>query len=186
MTWEKIRKSGAAAADPFTLNEAKNHARIDHTDDDALVDRLINQAVGFIEGPNGYAISLREQAYKMYMEAFPSEIDIPLHPVKSVDSITYELSGTQTFSSTLYEVDAICGRVRLLSGESWPSIDTVYNPITVNFTVGYDTLPEELKGAVYMLVAHWYDHPEAAAGSMLEIPFGVSAILEQHRRARFG
>jgi hypothetical protein len=45
-----------------------------------------------------------------------------------------------------------------------------------------DTVGENIKQAMYLLVAHWYRNREAVvAGSMAEIPLGYLAILFPER-----
>ena len=48
----------APAVEPITVSEAKAHMRIEHSDDDALIARLIDVAVSFVDvrGALGKAI----------------------------------------------------------------------------------------------------------------------------------
>ena len=39
----------APAAEPITVTDAKKQMRIEHSDDDALIARLINVAIGFVD-----------------------------------------------------------------------------------------------------------------------------------------
>jgi len=39
----------APAAEPVTVTDAKKQMRIEHSDDDALIARLINVAIGFVD-----------------------------------------------------------------------------------------------------------------------------------------
>lgn len=48
-----------------------------------------------------------------------------------------------------------------------------------------EPVPEDLKQAVLMLAAHWFDNHEAAGEGMREIPFGVSDIVASYREYTF-
>lgn len=53
---------------------------------------------------------------------------------------------------------------------------------------GQPTLPPDLKHAVMMLAAHWYDNREATLVGVTAqaIPFGVSEIVSEHRTFTYG
>src|SRR3990172_9167653 len=61
--------------------------------------------------------------------------------LQSITSITYidTAGATQTWTSTLYEADikSDIGKVRPVSGESYPSTDDIYNAVTIKFKAGY-------------------------------------------------
>lgn len=46
---------------------------------------------------------------------------------------------------------------------------------------GQDPVPDELRQAVLMLAAHWYENREATAEVLREPPFGVTEILREFR-----
>jgi len=54
--------------------------------------------------------------------------------------------------------------------------------------VGQPTLPLDLKHAVMMLTAHWYDNREATLVGVTAqaIPFGVTEIVNEHRTFTYG
>jgi uncharacterized phiE125 gp8 family phage protein len=185
VNWDRLKRVGVRQSQPVTLAEIKANSRIDHTEDDGLLLSILDEVLSLVE--DEFHIMAATQQYALYLDAFGYEIDLPLHPVRSVDSITYESSGTQTVSDTVYEVDLVGGRIRPLSGQSWPSVDSVYNPITVTFTVGETAAPESLRRAILSLVSHYYENAEASAPLKLtEIPYGPERLLQQYKRNRFG
>lgn len=187
--WTSLRRVARPSADPVELDEAKHHLRVNGTNDDSLIKRLIRSAADQIEGPHGCGIAITQQQWDLVFDAFPSCIEIPLVPLAQVDSIKYiDLDAVeQTLSSATYEVDVYRGRVRPVSGSSWPSTKTVFNAVSVRFTCGYSDVPEDLKAAVLLIVGDRYAHREdTITGTIVsELPSGVAAILNSYRVGRF-
>ena len=46
---------------------------------------------------------------------------------------------------------------------------------------GQPAVPNDLRQAVLMLAAHWYENREASSVAMREPPFGVSEIIREYR-----
>lgn len=170
--------------EPITLDEAKAHLYLDTEDDDALVLTLIKAAREYAETMTRQAMIT--QTWKYYLEEWPenkSYIELPLPPLQSVSSITYEdYNGTvTTWSNTLYEVDTFSkpGRVVLAYGESWPTATlNVSNPICITFVCGYgtpDDIPENLKAAMKIDLADLYEERE----SYTDKPVNHIPILER-------
>lgn len=174
---------------PLPLEVVKLHLREDSSEPDYEIDAMIRAAAAVIEGPEGAGLALNSQQYTLSLPLFPYEIELPIHPVVSVDSITYvdPDGATQTVATSLYEVDLIRGRVRPVQDQSsWPSTDTVYNAVVVTFTAGFDPLPQDLEQALKLIVGHWYIHRETAGETtdkpMREIPMGAESIIARYRR----
>lgn len=185
MSWSNLKRTVAPTALPISLSEITTWLRLDTTDEDALLLQLIQDAVDFIEGPNGIGIALCPQTWELKLPTFPAAIDLPLTPVQSVDSITY-LDGdgaTQTLDSADYQVDLhnSPALVRPAYGTSWPGTRIQPGSVTVTFTAGYSTVPGDLKRAIALLVGHWYEHRTAVVmESVSELPLGVQHILNKY------
>lgn len=193
MNWRRFSRVTAPTADPVTVAEAKTHLRVTVSDDDTYIGDLIARAVGVIDGPNGIGVCMVSQQWKYTADLFPAVFVIPLGPLISVDAIGY-VDGdgaTQTVDAADYRVMNAGGLATITPayGTSWPSIRNVSGAVTVTFTAGYlDNLsspnvgevPAPLKGAVLMLVAHWYENREVM-GDEDEMPFGVAPLLDQYR-----
>lgn len=51
----------------------------------------------------------------------------------------------------------------------------------------FDPAPADVKQAARMLVAHWYDNREAASEKAMQaVPFGVRALIANHRSFAHG
>lgn len=137
-----IRVVTAPAAYPITLAEAKEWSRIDSTDtsQDATLTMIIASMIKYAEETlTGRAFV--ERTLELSMDHFPYCFELPYPPLIGVDGITYTDTdeAVQTVASSEYEVDTISepGRVRLLSGNSWPSIGTRFNPVKIQYRAGY-------------------------------------------------
>lgn len=117
-------------------------------------------------------------------------IRIPLAPVTAVNSIKYTDDGgvTQTVDKSDYVVDLDATPARLTPpwGESWPIAWWRAGGVKIEFDAGYETLPADLKHAVLLMVAHWYQSREAvlvndSRAVALEIPFGVQSIISRYQ-----
>lgn len=166
--------------------DLRAHCRIDpvDVDTDAVVDALL---VGYLAAAVGYAEhytqrSIGEQTLELALDAFPAcgAIDLPRGPVASITSIKYldESGAEQTLSDTLYALDdyGLVPRV-LLTGDAWPATDAAANAVKVRYDAG--SLPDAVKSALLLYVAHLYENREASGTDRLaEIPLGVDCLLD--------
>lgn len=176
---------------PVTLATAKKWLRIDHADDDTIINHALASAVASIDGPNGIGIAMMSQTWRRSMSDFCDRIWLPGWPVKSVSSITYlDADGVrQTVDSDDYVVD-IDGSIASAFpawGLSWPAARSRVGSIEVTYLVGEAAAADirpNLISAVLMLTSHRYEYREAAvAGGLVEIPLGVRSILDEYRRS---
>jgi uncharacterized phiE125 gp8 family phage protein len=91
------------ASEPVTLAVAKAHLRIDHDDENALIEDWIKSARELAEAHTGRRFVT--QQVRVTLGAFPCDPDdiirLPVGPVASVDSLTYtdEAGATQTLAA---------------------------------------------------------------------------------------
>ena len=92
--WQECRKRQdkmrlklitAPAAEPISLEGAKNHLKVDGAEDNALISALITTARQFAERDTKRAFIT--QTWKIYLDSVPTEIEIPKPPLQSVESI---------------------------------------------------------------------------------------------------
>lgn len=159
----------APADEPVGLSEAKLHLRVDHDDDDDLIQSLITAARDQIEHVTWRQLLTATWDYSC--DAWPADgvFVLPKAPLQSVTSISYTNTAnvTAVVPSTDYLVDtaSLRGRVLPAYGKSWPSAGLrPANGITVRFIAGYGAalaVPAELKAALKLLVGHLYENREA-------------------------
>jgi uncharacterized phiE125 gp8 family phage protein len=193
--WNALERTSAPVTEIVTTAEAKAQCRIDHSDDDTLINRLIKVAREKLEGPNGIGICFVSQGWRLSLDRFPREIRVPMGPVLSIDSITYVDEGgqTQTLDANLYQwrKERFGARIAPAYDQTWPIARCVYDAVQVNFTAGFPgtedspanltNVPETLKHAMLLLVGHYYENREAVlAGEMPEMPYGFENIVNQY------
>ncbi len=181
------------AVEPVMLAGAKSHLRIDITDEDVFVSELIVAARQYLEQICG--LRLITQSWRQYEDCWPNShvLNLELRPVKSVQAITvYDADGTPSvIPPTDYQVDAYSqtARIHMPGGVSaGQSSIQAMNGIEVDFTVGFgDTgvdVPDTLKRAILMLVAHWYEFRGAISPQEqpVSIPPGFETLIASFKR----
>lgn len=158
-----------------SVDDVKEHLRIESTKEDYLLQTYIKVAQNYAE--NYCKRSFMPKTYVYKIDSFPNcdVIEIPFPPLStnSTDlTITYINSsgGSTSLSSTHYEVDYLStpGRVILNKNLTWPQTYGHYNDVTITYKAGYPidvnstggTVPEPVKAWVMMRVAQMYEHRE--------------------------
>lgn|SRR5574337_1304521 len=186
----------APAVEPVTLEEAKNHLRVDLDDDDSLIESLVRAAREHAEVFTGRA--LISQTWEAYLDEWPKgdSISLPYPPLKSVTGVYYTgTDGNETeLAGTEYAVDTVSikGRVVLKSGKSWPSAELgPLNPIRIRFVAGYgDTalgVPEGIRSAIKLILGTLYQYRETIIiGTIVsEMPMAIDSLLWPYRVKEF-
>ena len=103
------------ATEPITLAEANLHLKVDTTDDDSLITRLIAAARARAEWHTGRAFIT--QTWTLHLDAWPAcgIIELPLPPLQSVTSIvtTARDDSATTLDPSLTIVDTAAARIAL-------------------------------------------------------------------------
>lgn len=176
----------APAFEPITLQEAKDHLRVDSTDEDALIEALITAARQYVERRCGLA--LFTQTWDWFLDEFPScDMQVPRPPLQSVTYIKYyDTDGTlQTLSASIYQVDSSArpGRIALAENQTWPLLQSQkLSAVQVRFVSGYtaSTIGEirPIVQAMLLLIGHWYEHREEVSElTMGKVPLAADALL---------
>tara|TARA_Y100001963_G_scaffold88510_1_gene122293 strand:- start:1593 stop:2168 length:576 start_codon:yes stop_codon:yes gene_type:complete len=181
--------SSGPGVEPLTTAEAKSHLRVDTSDDDTLIDSLILASRHFVENYTGR--QLIQATWVLKRKGFVNELYLPRSPLSSVSSIQYvdEDGATQTLAASVYTVDADSnpGRVVIAYGQDWPNLRDQINNVTITFVAGYGTavtdVPEPIRQAIRLLVAHYYEtrEPYIIGTSASPVPFAVESLLWQYK-----
>ena len=182
--------------EPMTLQEAKDHLRVDHVDDDSVIEPNIKAVREHSETFLGRA--LITQTWDLFINNFPpygSWLEIPFPPLQSVTTIKYiDENGTQqTLSSSIYTVDinAEMGRVFLAYDQVWPTVRPILNAIEIRFVAGYganaEDIPESIRQGIKMLLGHLYENRETTlVGTIIaSVPQAYEWLLWPYRVVRF-
>lgn len=180
---------------PITLAQAKAHLRVDHDDDDDLIESLIEAVTDYAEKFQGR--SLIEQTWDLYLDELPTDgvIEIPRPPLLEVLGMFYLDSdgGEQTYSADSYDVDLASepGRVRLAYGATWPTVYGGANAVRIRFRAGYldassppvANVPGATISALKLALGTLYEHRETlvVGQSIAQLPWAAEQLLRLRR-----
>lgn len=181
-------ETAAPAEEPVSLAEAKAHAAIEITDDDTMVTAFIVAARQWAE--TFMKRQIITATYTLLLDEFPDVITLPRPPLSVVNSVKYlDTDGVQqTLDAALYTVDTYStpGRIMPAYNEVWPDYRSQFNCIEVAYDCGYGdatAVPEWIKLAIKILVAHWYEHRRPVTeGAINEVPWTCEALLFQGKQ----
>ena len=184
------------AVEPVTLAEAKAHLRIDHSDDEAVIDGFIVAARDMVEAATGRA--LISQTWRLDLAGFPAcdgAIDLPRPPTASVTSIAYTdaAGATQTITPSDYSLSAGAGpraaaaQIVPAYGIYWPATRDQANAVRITFVAGYGAtgaaVPAALIAAIKLHLGDLYANREGSgAVEMLPNPT-IDRLLAAYRVA---
>jgi uncharacterized phiE125 gp8 family phage protein len=180
-----IKVTSAAAQEPVSLDEMKQHLRVEHMVEDGLISVLIAAARSHVEMILGR--SLVSQGLELTLGSFPSgAIKLQRPPVASVASVTYRDSAdvVQTLPPESYLLFPHDVEPLLMPayGVAWPSTAVRPGAVQVAFTSGYESIPADIVVALKLLVGHLYRNREAVTEDKLkETPMGVDLLLQPYR-----
>ena len=165
------------AAPPIMLSEAKAQARVEHDDEDLLLQHYIDAATAWLDGPAGIlGRCLVTQTWRAEVDAISGPIRLPF-PDTVIDSAVF--------------IDPAQGD--LVFDLRWPDQLPVLiprkgldRPAAITFTAGYGApadVPTAIRQAMLLLVTQWYEHRQVT-GTGTASPFAVEALLAPYRRIR--
>ena len=186
----------APATTPVTLTEVKDQLRIEHTDDDTLINRLINVAVAYTDVQGALGHAMITQKWGQWVNSTPPQtVKLLLGPLIAVTAVKYyDANGTlQTDTLSNYEIfgTEFSSTIGPKEGFAWPVTQDRPDAIRIEYTIGYGSattdIPETLRHALMMLIGHWYDNRETTMMDELSnVPYGFDALMDMHRRAWYG
>lgn len=183
----------APAVEPLSVDEAKEHLRVDGASEDTLISSLIMTSRLHIEAALGLA--LITQTWRQTLDRWPknSEVIVPLRPLQAVSEIrVYDGNGgSAVVPAEDYIVDVAGNPGRIVpAGSLLPTPGKKAAGIEIAFTAGYGDaatdVPAPIRQALLLLVAHWYEHrdPVEIGTAGVAIPAAVSRLLKPYRLAR--
>jgi uncharacterized phiE125 gp8 family phage protein len=178
------------AAEPVTLAEAKLFLRVEHDDDDDLIEALIAGSRIHVEAQTHRA--LITQSWRLVRDSWPENGRIGVLPVPLASIVaarTYDAAGAaHTFDTAAFALDK-SGAPALLAFTpgALPVPGRATAGIEIDITAGYgasaESVPEPLRQAVRLLTAHWYENrglvTVGAEAAMM--PASVAALIAPYR-----
>ena len=175
------------AIEPITLAEVKQFLRVEHGDDDDVIAALIMGARIHIEAQTRRA--LITQSWRVIRDVWPGWVGLLPVPVKTLDAVrVYKPDGTTLaldLSGFTLDRSSAPARLGFVRGEP-PAPGRPLAGIEIDITCGYgddpEDVPEPLRQAIRMLVAHWYDNRGITSESEVPVlPFSVAALIAPYR-----
>lgn len=182
---------------PLSLDDAKDHLRIVHTDDDLVVQRCLQVAEELLQQETG--LQLAEAEYDWVFDDFPASSDplyVPRSPLASITSIKYQDTADQeqTLGAANYFADTskLPHRICLIYGESWPDVLSREASVTVRYKAGWSNqadIPQRAKQALRIWLASLYEHRDVVehieSGRAVRTGQALEALVNSLKIPRF-
>lgn len=194
----------APASLPITVEEAKGQMRVEHADDDAVIGRLINAAVAFVDAGGVLGRAMITQTWAQTVDRFyrplsrsrvwsNDRVAVTMSPVQALTAVKYYDTDNALQTATLSDF-------RLIGGAndsyvepvgSWPNTFDRPDALQIEVRVGYgdaaSDVPDTVRHALLMLVAHWYENREEYSETGLKrTPMGFDALIGVERASWYG
>ncbi len=181
------------AMEPVSLAEAKAWLREDTTDEDQLIQTLLVSARLTLESwTRRFFIT---QGWRLVCDRWPlpkgrnQTIDIAFAPFLAVTAIRiYDTDDIATvLSPTTYHCGVGDQGGRILFDNAPPAPGRAINGLEIDFTVGFGStptqIPEPLRRAILLLVAHWREH-RGDDNALMTFPPSALTLCAPYRRER--
>lgn len=177
----------ASAVEPVSLAEAKAFLRVEHTDDDDVIEALVSASRVHIETQTRRA--LITQAWRLSLDAWPEEGRVPVvpGPLQGLAAArVFDFNGTPHAVDVQDFVPDVGASALAFALWAVPAPGRIAAGIELDVTVGYGDaaadVPEPLRQAVRLLTAHWYENRGLAAlGTVTVLPSTVAALIAPYR-----
>lgn len=181
------------ASEPITLDEAKNHLRVDTNDDDTNILALITVARTFVEDATGRAFITR--VFICTFDGWPRGVlRLPRSKATVINWVKYldNLDAEQTVDPSVYSFDLRTepARVFVKVGQWWPPIIPRPSVVRVSFAAGAaDASGVDKRDitAMKLVLGHLYENREAGiVGTIADLlPMGIKAFIGQRQVPTF-
>jgi uncharacterized phiE125 gp8 family phage protein len=157
---------------------------------DDLLESYLRAAIAAIEGRIGKALIQRSFEWSIEDWRDPEGQALPIAPVSAIQSLTlYAVDGTPTvIPPTAFALAADIHRPRIESvGLTLPQVPTggrASIAFDAGFGLTWTEVPADLRQAVLLLAAEFYEHRHDDGTSSKGLPFAVVALIERWRQVR--
>jgi len=162
-----------------TLADAKNYLRVDFSEDDALIQSLIDSAIKRLEQYAGSAFSPRTLKVVAYVDFF---IEPPYAPINTITKVEYYDNSSWvelTLDGDYYILGDVYKKVYMVS---YPQREYRFT-----YTCGFTTLPDSIYNAILKLVADLYDYraSESPNDKLNELQMTEYELVQPYKRINY-
>lgn len=176
---------------PVSLAAIKAHLRVDHDDENELINVLIAAATDHLDGYGGIlGKCLMRQTWRVSADRFCSpKIRLPFSDIVSVEvKYTNPAEQEMIVDVSNYELleDSLGAFIQLSPAFPYLDLANTEDPAWVDMIVGAenaDDVPPSIVLAMKMMIANWYEQRDGHSANR-GLPPGVESILAPHRKVR--
>ena len=179
--------------EPVTLEEAKEHLRIEYEDDDNYINSLITIAREYCESFTRRVFISSTLCFTL--SAFPPRgrpVELFLPPLEVVDWVKYKDDNgelqTLTEGEDYLVINSVMPNVIVpVPGKAWPAgLYAVPDAVQIQYRANPGDVPRSVKQAMLLIIGHYYENREMTSDRRMQaIPMGVDALLYPYRVVRF-
>lgn len=169
--------------EPVDIASLKEYQHIDHEEEQITFDR-INKAAR-LSAEKFTRRSLAVKTYELTLYERFDRIKLPNPPLVSVDKVTVKDKDGTLIEVTDFYVSESEPAILLVE---WPDVELYpVDAFKIQYTAGYDNMPEDIEQALHLLVSHFYENREAVivGTSVVKIPFSVESLLYPYKAGWF-
>jgi uncharacterized phiE125 gp8 family phage protein len=175
------------AAEPLSLAETKAFLRIETAEDDPLIAAFISAARLHVEAQTGLA--LVTQSWRMVLDYWPASGRIAVRPAPLqalAAARAFDFDGeVRAIDIQAFVADASTSTLCFKPG-AVPLPTRIAAGIELDFSAGFgdaaNDVPEPLRQAIRLLVAHWHENRAVVAGAELApVPPNAAALVAPYR-----
>lgn len=189
------KRTTPPATSPVSLTEAKAHLRVDHTDEDNLIESLIDAATSHFDGEGVLGRAIITQSWAQWVGQSPGWVRLNIATFQSLTSVEYydTDNALQTATLTDFEIrlegDYVI--IKPKTDFNWPLAYTRQDAIKISYVAGYGDapadVPQSIRQAILLTVGHWYQNREAVVeGTFKELPLAVASLIGVERLGWYG
>lgn len=179
------------------VDEFKAHLRVGSgfgtdTLQDEVLQGFLRAAMAAIEARTGKMLLVRNFSWNLTMWRDASAQTLPVAPVRVISELELVArdGSRQTVDGDLYWLEQDQSRPRVRSvGACLPAIPTAGSVVVTfdaGFGVAWGDIPADLRQAVMLLAAHYYEYRDETGLSDGCMPFGVTSLIQRYKPLRLG
>ena len=149
-----------------SLEEAKDHLRVRHNAEDALIEGMVAAATSHIDAPHGWlgrAIGMQTLEVGLPTWCIAENFALPYPPLIEIVSITYQDAQRQPVTVAADRYEVIDGLVEAVGDVAWSAARPAKNGLRVRYRAGYLTVPASIRAAILLMVGDLYRNRDTVA-----------------------